>query len=300
MAVVVGTSGSDVIHRLGDGIGLPGGFNEITGVTIGADNITGDVGADSIYGDAGADTIDAGDGFDTLIGGQGADRLIGGVGNDVFRLQQVSDISGLAETVNGGNDIDTLDFTTFGAVGAVDLSLATIIGVEVLSISNNDITLHSAQLGGFTSILGSFGTERLLLSDGGLVDLTGAALGLIDEIRGNAQANLINLTGVTAGLSVNLAEGNDSAIGGVGADRIDGGVGNDTLNGGDNDDTLLGGDGNDVAQGGNGNDVIYGNAGIDSLTGEAGNDVFRMSFVGDISGLAETLDRGANTDMLDF
>ena len=137
MATITGTSTADFIHRLGDGFG-GGGLNEVTGVTAAADQISGDVGNDLIYADAGNDTVNGNDGYDTLVGGQGTDRVLGGVGNDTFRKLQLSDISGLAETVNGGSDLDTLDFQTFQASGAVDLTLATISDIETLLVFAND------------------------------------------------------------------------------------------------------------------------------------------------------------------
>lgn len=300
MAVISGTSIQDFIHRLGDGLVLPGGFTDLTTVTLGNDSISAGLGGDLIFADNGNDTVNGEDGFDTMFGGQGADRLFGGNGNDVFRLLQISDISGLAETVSGGNDIDTLDFQASGATGAVDLSLATLVSVEVLLATQNDITLTSAQLDGFTSIFGTFAQERLFLSDGGLVDLTGATINAIEEIRGNALANQINLTGVALGQFVNTLGGDDSVLGGLGADFLDAGDGNDTLIGGDGADSLVAGAGNDLVVGGNGSDVFNGKSGTDSLAGEGGNDVFRVTLVGDISGLAETVDGGDDIDSLDF
>ena len=175
MAVANGTIAADFIHRLGDGFST-GGLNEVMGVTAAADVINGDVGSDLIFGDAGNATINGIDGSDTLVGVQGADRLLGEVGNDVFRILQTSDISGLAETVNSGNDFETLDFPTIGATGPVGLSFATNLDVEQLLSVGNDISMTSAQLGNFLSISGTFLAERLILTDGGLVDLTGASL----------------------------------------------------------------------------------------------------------------------------
>jgi Ca2+-binding RTX toxin-like protein len=299
MAVVTGTSVADFIHRVGDGL-VFGGFNEMTGVTTGGDSITGGLGNDLIFADGGNDTVTGDDGNDTLVGGQGTDRLFGGVGADVFRIQAASDISGLAETINGGSDDDTLDFQWFGVFGAVNLTAATIISVETLLLNGNDVTLTSAQLDGFTGIFAGGFTDRLILSDGGLVDLTGAASFGIDELRGNALANQIILTGMAQGMTVNVLDGDDSVIGSDGQDRIDGGTGLDTLSGGLGNDTLLGGDDADVVTGGSGNDVIYGGAGTDSLDGGAGNDTIRFTLVGEISGLAETISGGADIDALDF
>ncbi len=148
------------------------------------------------YADSGNDTVNGEDGFDTLFGGQGTDRLLGGNGNDVFRLLQTSDISGLAETVDGGNDIDTLDFQASGATGGVELSATTRGSIKVLLATRNDITLTSAQMGGFTSVFGILGQERLFLSDGGPVDPTGASIAAIEEVRGSALNDRIVLTDV--------------------------------------------------------------------------------------------------------
>ena len=165
-------------------------------MTASGDVITGDVMSDLIYADAGNDTVSGDDGNDTLIGGQGADRLTGGIGNDVFRLTALSEVSGLAETINGGSDFDTLDVQTFNVSGALDLTAATLIGLEGLLAYGNDVTLTSAQLDGFSSIFGSGFIERLILTDSGLVDLSGASISGIDEIRGTALNNQIVLTGV--------------------------------------------------------------------------------------------------------
>ena len=266
MAVITGTTVADFIHRLGDGF-TPGGLHEVTGVTIGDDQISGDVGNDVIFGDAGNDTVSGNDGNDTIVGGQGTDRLIGGVGNDAFLVLQLSDISGLAETVNGGSDFDTLDFQFYQASGPIDLSTVTLIDIEALLFTNSDMTMTSVQLGSFVSVLGSGFVERLILTDGGLVDLSGAVMAGLDEIRGNALVNQITLAGVAQGQFLNLLDGNDSAIGGDGSDHIEAGNGNDSLLGGLGNDTLSGGDGVDTVAGGAGNDVINGGTGTDSLLG---------------------------------
>lgn len=76
-------------------------------------------------------------------------------------------------------------------------------------------------------------------------------------------------------------DGNDTLLGGTGAERLDGGPGNDSIVGGGGADTLLGGDGADsltassggnYADGGAGDDVITGSYGADTLIGGDGND----------------------------
>ena len=222
----------------------------------GADGITGTQGADVIEGGGGADTLVGNEGADTIRGEQGADRLSGGIGNDWFQMVGISDISGLAETLDGGNDVDTLDFQTLSAIGRVDLSLATLLNLENLSISNNTVTLTAAQLGAFEAISGSGFYERLQITTAGLVDMTNAVITGIDEIRGTSGADTFLFAATTGNILVSLLGGADSVAGG------------------DGNDTQLGGAGNDTLNGGVGGDVIVGQAGTDILTGGIGADYF--------------------------
>ena len=238
MAIVTGTSLGDFIHRAGDG--RSGGGNPVTGVTTGADTISGAEGNDLIYGDDGNDTISGGSGDDILYGGQGADALIGGVGYDIFRFEAASEVTGLAESFDGGADHDRLDFGS--AFGVIDLSLATIVNIEELNVSgagNNTITLTAAQLGAFSTISAGFGQDILILSAAGTADLTGASISGIDEIRGSAGNDVIALAGVSNGQTVNGAAGNDTITGGTGADVLDGGAGKDLLTGGGGADRFV-------------------------------------------------------------
>ena len=156
------------------------------------------------------------------------------------------------------------------------------------------------QLDGFATIGGSGFSERLFVSDGGNVDLTGATIFGVEELRGNLLANQFTLTGVADGQFINAQGGDDVILGALGSDTINAGTGKDALSGDDGNDSLLGGDDVDTLLGGNGNDLLNGGAGTDSLSGGAGNDNFRVTLVGEVSGLAETVDGGADIDALDF
>ena len=138
-------------------------------------------------------------------------------------------------------------------------------------------------------------------------------------ITGGDDANLIDLTGITAAafnnpaLRIEAHGGNgadtllgsdslpDSLDGGHGADSIEGNGlndtllgddGNDTINGGDGDDSINAGDGQDVVDGGLGNDTINAGSGQDSVNGSAGAD----SISGDDGG--DTLLGGDGIDIL--
>ena len=66
--------------------------------------------------------------------------------------------------------------------------------------------------------------------------------------------------------------GNDTIIGGSGADQLFGQDGNDTANGFAGDDTIVGASGNDVLFGGSGTDRLFGSAGDDTVDGDRGDD----------------------------
>lgn len=296
MAVVSGTAFDDFIHRLGDGNIGPG--TDITTVTAAADTITGGNGNDLIYADAGNDDVDAGNGNDVIFGGAGADILHGGIGSDTFRFQAGSEVSNLAETLDGGDDFDTIDLINL--LGPLDLHLATINSVERLFLDGQPLTLTAAQLGGFQHIQSGGNFDRITLFSAGVVDLTGATVIGIDDFRGTNGADTYIFTGVETGQTVNALDGIDNLTGGNAGDSLNGGAGNDTVNAGLGNDALIGEDGNDTLNGEDGNDVITGGAGVDNLNGGTGNDTFRIGFVAEISGLAEVVNGGLDIDRLDF
>ena len=69
-----------------------------------------------------------------------------------------------------------------------------------------------------------------------------------------------------------VADDNDTLLGGLGNDNLEGGAGNDTANGGLGDDTFDGGTGNDTATDDAGSDTLRGWIGSDNLDGGGGND----------------------------
>lgn len=239
----------------------------------GNDTIRGGQGNDVIEGGNGADVIFGNEGGDTIRGEQGADNIDAGIGNDFIQVAGVSDISGLAETVNGGNDVDPLDFVSLGASGRVNLALATLSNLEILRIADNVVTLTTTQLGMFEQLQGSGFFERIQISAAGVVDLTNANVTGIDEFTGTTGADTFLFAGGTGNLLVNL------------------GAGADSVSGGNSSDTELGGGGNDTLQGGGGTDLLVGGAGTDSLTGGIGADRFDFNDVTEV-------DKGVARDVI--
>ncbi len=95
LALVNGTTGPDFIHRAGDGLVPPVGYNDLTGATVGDDVLT------------------SGDGDDIIFGDQGDDVLIGGGGDD---------------SLNGGDGVDTADYGLSGSAITADLSDGSVQG----------------------------------------------------------------------------------------------------------------------------------------------------------------------------
>ena len=160
-ALVNGTTGPDFIHRAGDGLVPPVGYNDLTGATIGDDLLTG------------------GDGDDIIHGDQGNDVLLGGFGND---------------SLNGGAGVDTADYRLVGSAITADLSAGTVqltagarrIGGEILvntQTADGQIEPHitSLQGGGFVvtwqDYSGTLGDASSASIKAQMFDAAGAMIG---------------------------------------------------------------------------------------------------------------------------
>ncbi len=202
----------------------------------------------------------------TLIGGAQADTFAS-TGDALF-----------AGTIQGGVGTDTLDYSSH-----------TTGRVYTVSASNG------GDVGGnpFTSIEGvktGAGDDTFLLLSAGRV--TGA-------INAGGGTNLLDYTGRTSAVRVNLALGTATSTGGVsGFVNVTGGSGNDVLFGDGSANVLQGGDGNDILSGmggddalsgGDGRDLLFGGAGSDALDGGADDDIVvgdTTSYDSNISALA--------------
>jgi Ca2+-binding RTX toxin-like protein len=256
------------------------GNDTLQGGTV-ADTLTGGSGADSLVGGGGADTLIGGNGADTLIGGAAGDSIVGGAGNDTILVTTFTDMAG--DTIDGGSDTDNI---IFGTNGAVDITNATISNVETLVYHSggNDVTATAAQINAFTTFTGGAGTDKIIMSAAGSIDLSAKTLTSIDQIVGFNGANTI--------------------VGSAGADTILGGNNTDTINGGSGADVLSGGTGADSIVGGEGNDSITAGAGVDNVNGGDGDDVVAITAATDTGtttgASGESLVGGSGTDTLYF
>ncbi|MEY4173227.1 MAG: hypothetical protein RI900_392 [Actinomycetota bacterium] len=165
---------------------------------------------------------------------------------------------------NGGND-------RLRGLGGDDLLRGDGGDDAVSGGDGTDVLLFNGAAGGFDTIDGGLGVDRIEAQSAGTVIglrsvaaiervLSGGFLGVI--IQGSALADTLNFTGVTL----------------EGIERIDGGAGNDNLTGSLGDDVMTGGLGIDNVAGGVGNDTLSGGPGVDLITPGAGNDVLVLEF----------------------
>ena len=190
------------------------------------DTIIGDEGKNNLAGIAGNDVLLGGSGNDILAGGEGTDDVHGDAGDDL--ILQGFDTG--ADTLDGGEGIDTLDYTLAYADDATARSR------NGLGLVANMETGLVWKMPGETSN----GVDHI----SHIEQLHASTLD--DKVTGDAAANLID--GI---------DGNDTLDGGGEDDTIDAGYGNDSVAGGAGDDALSGGPGNDTVSGAAGDDTVY-------------------------------------------
>lgn len=230
------------------------------------------------------DLLNGGAGKDFLFSSSGNDTLNGGAGDDLIQIyRSASDTSQIR--IDAGADNDRIEFTAAGAAATIDGGagrdvLSTTVGditrlatsnVEVLEIGDTVTLGRVAQFEGFDRIVSSdtseFGTVRLVLADGGSLDLA-------DELGQRAAG----ITASDAGNSIRSGTQNDTLTGGRGNDTLDGGAGNDLLQGGAGSDRLIAGAGNDTLYGGSDS---TGNGGIDTAVLSGSYSAYRIIEMGD-------------------
>ena len=173
----------------------------------------------------------------------------GGSTNDTF-------FSGnLAETFDGGDGTNTLDFSQL-AVAGVTANLSTGVATK----ANGAID----RMWNISNLVGSSGNDTLIGDAGSNTIQGGAGNDTLDGGTGNDTASYLSATaGVTVSLAVAAAQntigaGTDTL---TGFENITGSAFNDTLTGDGNANWITGGGGNDIMNGGAGSDTAsYANA----------------------------------------
>jgi Ca2+-binding RTX toxin-like protein len=251
--------------------------------SLDASDYTGDITAS-----IGAITASTGSGADTLTITAVAAEIDAGAGNDTISAAAIN----VTGTIAGGAGTDTL-VTADGGDDAIDLSGATISGIEILEIGTSDtVTVDESLVNGEAVTInrttnGSEGTLALANVTSSL-DLSSLSFAdadttvTVNATTGNgldgalgASASLA-ITGSSVADTITTGSGADTVIGGSGADVIVSGAGADVVQGGAGADVINSGAGADTVSGGAGADIIANNGGADSVTGGDGNDTFLL------------------------
>ncbi|MDB5468706.1 MAG: hypothetical protein JWR84_266 [Caulobacter sp.] len=184
--------------------------NSITGGT-GDDLLEGRVGDDKLFGGLGADNLLGNEGNDTLDGQGGADYMAGAIGNDIYVVDNASDV--------------VFELVGEGTTDTVKTALAS------LTLADNvEIMLYTGA-GGFTGT----GNASANTINGGVNGDTLYGLVGGDTLRGGGGGDTLD-----GGLD------NDKLYGEAGDDVLLGGDGNDYLYGGAGADSLTGNAGKDA------------------------------------------------------
>lgn len=212
------------------------------------------------------------------------------------RLEERSLLSAQAFFLNGEIDI-TLGPTDSVAVRENPLAAGTV-----------QVVLNGTPDANFPTVSASAVTRLLITGgdDANLIDLTGLTAAVfnnpalsIEAFGGNGADTLLGSDSLNDSLdgghgtdSIVGNGGNDTLLGDDGNDSITGGTGNDSISAGDGQDTVDGGTGNDTIVAGDGEDLIDGSAGTDSIEGGDGADTLRGGDDSDI------LNGNAGTDVV--
>lgn len=283
--LLIGGAGED---SLAGGAGDDRLFGE-----AGDDSLLGGLGQDWAYGGDGADSLQGGQGDDTLLGeagddllhgGAGRDWLDGGAGNDLYLIDDATDI--VVERADGGSDTVAVGIAGGGCYLAGGIEAMLLLDGTRFGVGN---ALGNTMLGnaGDNLLLGALGDDDLR-GEAGRDSLFGEAGA--DTLRGGDDADLLLGGGESDSLGGDA--GNDTLLGEAGADRLDGGEGADWAFGGGEDDSLSGAAGTDWLDGGVGADSLAGGLDADTLIGGVGSDVL------DGGGGADWLDGGEGAESL--
>lgn len=291
LALINGTAGSDFIHRSGDGLVAPVGYNEVLGVTTGDDSLFGGDGDDILHGDKGSDRLE---------GGPGQDILVGGRGNDIY-VVRARDGDILIEGADGGLDVVYCDgsFTLPDNIENLDIRAGTFD--SVIATGNNEANLIRSGYDNYSTLYGLGGDDTLRGGDREDVIDGGTGADNMSGWRGNDTYYVDNaadrirdtdgIDAVMASISWILASGletltllGDLGLFGAGngaANTLTGNGASNLLSGLDGDDSLFGSGGDDTLDGGAGSDRLFGDTGVDWMVGGPGDDSYWVDSPGE-------------------
>jgi mucin-19 len=292
------------LNQGGDDVIRVGAGNNIVVGGFGTDDIAAGVGnnivlgdnAEVIYNTAGAvtllrstdldgstgagDTINVGDGNNTVIAGTGADSINTGNGNDTI----LGD-SGIVEMDAAGVNFSSIRSTLIGLGGNDIITAADGNKIVIGGDGSDQIAL---------AVGSTVPSERIVFGDNGQVDYVAMGLAGAGKVLRYASTDLGPIASLNYDDSINVGDGNNTVIAGLGADSVHTGMGQDTILGdggivqmraggavfariestlltlggedrivaGDGDKIVIAGLGADAVSVANGNHIVFGDNGI--------------------------------------
>jgi serralysin len=263
VVVETGTSATEidsVFSTVSYNLGFSPNVENLTLLTNGNLNGTGNASNNVITGNSGNNVLD---------GGAGADTLIGGAGNDTYIVDNVNDV--VIETSTLASEIDTVRSSASFMLGANLENLILTGNASVNAIGNAQNNVLTGNDGdnqlngglGLDTMIGGKGNDAYAVDQAGELALVvenanegndtlhviynATAQDNVVDLRVNNLQNVENV--LLLGTGAFSAIGNDlnNALSGNGSSNtLDGGLGNDTLDGGAGADTMIGGLGNDT------------------------------------------------------
>lgn len=281
--------------------------NTITG-NDGVNVLTGGGGGDTIYGLGGNDTLYGSNSVqgDVLDGGTGADTMSGGWYDDIYYIDNASDVivenysegtgdrarTSISYTLASDDDIEF--FETTNAAGTSNINLTgNSVAQTITGNDGNNVLTGGGSGSGRDYIYGGGGDDTLYGSndaggdtlDGG----TGADTmsgGWYDDIYyvDNVGDVVVEATGSgtdTIRTSVNYTLSNSVYVETLETTNV-AGTNAINLTGNNQNNVIYGNAGNNVLAGGDGSDYIYGMGGTDTINGGAGDDYLYVDSADDV------------------
>jgi Ca2+-binding RTX toxin-like protein len=278
---VIATTSGSILHAgaVGSTLRATGNFEALTGQS-----------SDTLIVIGSGNILTAGSGNSTLNATGGSNKLTGGAGNDTIIVS-----GGASNTIDGGTGVNTLDYTAWSS--SVTLNLKTGQAVNVLGTD----TFANIQ----TFLLGN-GNETVVAGVGGHTVTAGSGNNMLDYTGATSGVNVNLLTGVVANngygaqdsvsnfQNVTVATSGSILHAGAKAGTLRATGNFDTLTGQTSDTLVVVGSGNTLTAG-SGSSTLNATGGSNKLTGGKGNDTISVS-----GGGSNTIDGGTGINTLDY
>ena len=283
--IVLGGNGADVVNvgtgnnniYLGNGndsVTAGGGTNHVI-VGDGTNSINLGNGKAEIEAGAGANTITVGNGNDYIQAGNGANVVNAGTGNSGIQLgngnNRVTVTAGTDTIILGdGNNTASLGASmSFLRVGGGNNNIMATAGNEQIDLYGTGTNM--LYLGNGNNLIYGGGSDNINVGGGNnTISMTDG----YDTIFGGDGTNAVTLYSTVTASLVNLGNGNNTVITGVGGAVITLGNGNNYVEALGGNNTITVGTGNNVVKGDSGSDTF--NVGAGFVHGSGPSDVFNL------------------------